>query len=173
MSGPEHKQLSEAEQNQKGLEDLKRALGQSPETQEAFAAQIPEDTQNRARQLAQRPHGTPGMTTRGNFNSDPYQRANEAGRPTPTTSAEGAQNVANHRSPEFRMNELRAKTNPNTMKAIEQSVGNIQNLMSMPPNTPGFKDKLKIAMNGAISVPSDFPITIPQDCKIPSLNFYK
>ena len=146
MAGPENRsEQNDAEKNAEGLRKLAEALGQKPELQRDLANQI-NTTQvvQRAENFKNMAHGTPGMISTGLQITDPYERANMTPRSPSTTSEQAARNVANHQNPTFRLNELRGKTNPNSMAAIENAINSVQD--QLQKQNPSLRD-LAIAVN--------------------------
>ncbi|NRH20760.1 hypothetical protein HOO68_01805 [Candidatus Gracilibacteria bacterium] len=142
----------------------------NPDTQQKFAEQAGDTpAAQRARAYKENPHGTPGMISRGPQISDPYERANREGRPPSTSSEQAAINVANNRDPSFRLDQLRGKTNPNSMAAIENCINSVQNQLNKPNLT---LQDLMLAANKSASVPADFPIQVPKDCTLKQLKLF-
>lgn len=89
-----HNEQSDAQKNAEGLRKLQEALGQNPDTQEAFGNQLKQTSASeRAMSHAQdqTPHGTPGMMTHGpQFNRESYENKNQ---PKPTSSEDAQRNL--------------------------------------------------------------------------------
>lgn len=159
MSGPEQKNhISEAQQNAEALKKLAEALGQKPDTQEAFGNQVGQTgAAERAMKHAQEQHGTPGMSTRGpQFNRESYERDHQ---PKPTSSADAMKNSNNAREqagiavPSI-LNAI--KTNPHTAHLQKPALMNaLATLGSQPIQIDG-----KMAHNLGIQIPG-LSINVP------------
>ncbi len=159
MSGPENRsEQNDVEKNAEGLRKLSEALGQT-KIQADFANQV---STTPAAQRAEKFN----QENAWRIHNDSYMPINRDSRSPSTSSEQGVINTANHRDPSFRLNELRWKTNPNSMAAIENCISSVQD--ELQKSNPLLRDLVN-AINKWISVPSDFPIQIPQNCKIPAL----
>lgn len=81
-------------------------------------------------------------------------------------------NVAHHNNPQARLDELRTKNSPIVMASIEKCLNNVQSQLQKPNSPQTIKD-LAIAAKISPSVPMDFPVPVPADCKITALQASK